>query len=89
MIKDNRKTHKPREAILKYLQEQLQKDKNNGVESMVIGDTNDDIVHGKRINEFFDDSELYNIIKLICNVLSYIQCRLTFLLPRFSNLILL
>ena len=63
LIKDNRKECDPREAILQDLTAQLSKDKERNIEVMVIGDTNEDVVTGKRIGEFLEEAELYNVIK--------------------------
>ena len=30
---------------------------------MILGDTNEDVVEGKRINKFFEEAGIYNVIK--------------------------
>ena len=53
----------PREAIPQDLTVQLNRDIDKNIEVMVIGDTNEDVINGKRINEFLEEAELYNVIK--------------------------
>ena len=64
---DLRQKHKkivdPRESILKDLTIQIQKDREQGHDIIVIGDTNDDVYSSKRIELFLYDNDMYNAIQ--------------------------
>ena len=53
----------PQEAILVDLTAQIQKNQNLGHNIIVIGDVNEDIENGKRINEFLLENNMYNAIE--------------------------
>ena len=46
LLRHGRKLYEPREAILQDLLEQIEKYHGNGIEVMILGDTNEDIVEG-------------------------------------------
>ena len=55
----------PREQLLIDLTKEIQKDHNNGTNVIVMGDMNEDIESGKRINLFLQEAGLKNIHKCI------------------------
>ena len=59
---DNRKMCDPREALLGDLTIQLQKNQKEGHDILVIGDVNEDLEKGKRINEFLAENNMYNVV---------------------------
>ena len=53
----------PQQAILVDLTAQIQKNQNLGHNIIVIGDVNEDIENGKRINEFLLENNMYDAIE--------------------------
>ena len=65
LVKANRVKTEPREAILMDLTDKIQQNQKQGHDIIVIGDANEDVYQGKRINEFLQENNLYNVIKKI------------------------
>ena len=60
LIQADRIKTEPREAILVDLTEHIQHKQKQGHNIIVIGDANEDVYKGKRINKFLADNNMYN-----------------------------